>query len=346
MKKIDININIISASCRDVHAINGKYYYYFNKFPDYFNIGTGIKNTIESFLRKKGFESIEYNYANSFKDIHTVTPYNTIWTHHKKEILIVINKDNVSFLYSKSSIKPYIKEFSKDKYKYTADKQLYIILPASSGFKLNSHTLKRTEFIPNNYNTDFLPIHETIKENLNKDKSGLYLFYGIPGTGKSSYIASLTQMNTNKKFIYLPSSLFSQLDNPTLMEVFLNNRNSIFIIEDGEKLLINRETENNSPISALLNMSDGLIGQLLNSQIICTFNTSLDKIDEALTRNGRLICMYEFKALEKERAIELAKMINIPFEHIKEDTTLANVYNQSPVKKEIKSSRKAIGFSK
>jgi ATP-dependent 26S proteasome regulatory subunit len=131
------------------------------------------------------------------------------------------------------------------------------------------------------------------------------------------------------------------------MQLFLNNRNSIFIIEDGEKLLINRETENNSPISALLNMSDGLIGQLLNSQIICTFNTSLDKIDEALLRNGRLISMYEFTALDKDRAIELAKLIKKPHSHIKTATTLADIYNQiEPSKAEFKSNRKPIGFHK
>ena len=153
-------------------------------------------------------------------------------------------------------------------------------------------------------------------------------------------------MKINKKFIYLPSSLFNQLDSPVLMQLFLNNRNSIFIIEDGEKLLINRETENNSPISALLNMSDGLIGQLLNSQIICTFNTSLDKIDEALLRSGRLISMYEFTSLEKSRAIELAKMIKKPYSHIKGSISLADVYNNVPenMTKEFKSGRKPIGF--
>ena len=93
-------------------------------------------------------------------------------------------------------------------------------------------------------------------------------------------------------------------------------------------------------------MSDGLIGQLLNSQIICTFNTSLDKIDEALLRSGRLISMYEFTSLEKSRAIELAKMIKKPYSHIKGSISLADVYNNVPenMTKEFKSGRKPIGF--
>ncbi len=346
--KITKNI-ILTANegTNNIEKMTDKYYAIFNKVPNLILVSDTFElDKVNKFFKGKGFRKINHCYYSGFDDIAYMD--NTTFLHTKKELYIVINEEIMYLMYSKTDPAPWMREFGKFKYRMqkVLDNQLCIIVPEQGSYRMSYHTLKRTEFIPNNYNTDFLPIHETIKENLNKDKSGLYLLYGAPGTGKSSYIASLTQMKTNKKFIYLPSSLFSQLDSPVLMQLFLNNRNSIFIIEDGEKLLVNREEDNYSPISALLNMSDGLIGQLLNSQIICTFNTSLDKIDEALTRNGRLICMYEFKALEKERAIELAKMINMPFEHIKENTTLANVYNQTDNKKEIKSSRKAIGFNK
>ena len=185
-----------------------------------------------------------------------------------------------------------------------------------------------------------------IVESINEERSGLYLFCGEPGTGKSSYIATLTQMKTNKKFIYLPSYLFNSLDSPALMKLFLDNCNAIFIIEDGEKLLVNRENDINSPITALLNMSDGLIGQLLNSQIICTFNTNITNIDKALERKGRLICSHEFMPLDKERAISLAKKLGKPFNNITGPMTLGDIYNSEEESFKLSTHRSKIGYIK
>jgi len=344
-KNINITANIGSTSSNE---LANKYYVVFNKVPQLIHVASKNfnLNLVSDFLISKGFVKTEHTYYNTWKD---KTPYSiSAFLNEKKETYIVVDDNNFFLLYDTSNPTVYLNEFSQKKYKKETkhSRELCIIVPDQGSYRTSYHTLKRTEFIPENYNKDFLPVHQHIVKSLNKERSGLYLFYGEPGTGKSSYIASLTQMKTNKKFIYLPSSLFNQLDSPVLMQLFLNNRNSVFIIEDGEKLLVNREIENNSPISALLNMSDGLIGQLLNSQIICTFNTTLDKIDEALLRNGRLITMYEFGSLEKERAINLAKKIKKPYSHIKGPIPLAEVYNQSNAAKEIKPTRKAIGFSK
>ena len=309
-KNITISTNIGSTSSNE---LSNKYFGVFDKIPNLIHIQSSLDTKkVSKFLEKEGFLKNEHTYYNSFKD---KKPYNICaFILKEEEMYIVVDSYNLFVMYGDVDPGKYLTEISQKKYKGTTknSKQLCIIIPDQGSYRTSFHTLKRTEFIPENYNEDFLPVHKYIVKSLNKAKSGLYLFYGAPGTGKSSYIASLTQMNTNKKFIYLPSSLFNSLDSPALMQLFLNNRNSIFIIEDGEKLLLNRQNEANSPISALLNMSDGLIGQLLNSQIICTFNTTVDKIDEALMRNGRLICMHEFTALDKDRAINLAEMIKKP----------------------------------
>jgi hypothetical protein len=44
----------------------------------------------------------------------------------------------------------------------------------------------------------------------------------------------------------------------------------------------------------------------LNLQIICTFNTDLTNVDEALLRKGRLIAKYEFKALAEQKSQALS----------------------------------------
>ena len=346
-KNLNITANISAIGANEVTS---KYFNFFGKMPNLISIQANLNTKkVSKFLNKKGFDNNVHKYLNSFKDKKSYNVYS--YLSKDDETYIVLDDAYLYILYSSMEPKSYIKELSQKKFrsKETHDKELCIIVPDQGSYRTNHYTLKRTDLVLENYNEDFAEVHNSIMETLNEEKSGLHLFYGIPGTGKSSYIASLTQ-TINKKFIYLPSSLFSALDSPVLMKLFLDNKNSIFIIEDGEKLLVNRENENNSPISSLLNMSDGLIGQLLNSQIICTFNTSLENIDKALMRNGRLLNMYEFKPLETQRAINLAIRINKPHEHINKPTILADIYNTPNTNvieiKEIKLKRKAIGFQK
>jgi len=56
----------------------------------------------------------------------------------------------------------------------------------------------------------------------------------------------------------------------------------------------------------LLNISDGLLYDCLNIQIICSFNIDIIKVDSALLRKGRLIAKYEFKELEVAKAQALS----------------------------------------
>ncbi len=97
---------------------------------------------------------------------------------------------------------------------------------------------------------------------------------------------------------FLPPTMAAGIAAPNLISVLMDNPNSIFVIDDDENIVINLEPNGNSPVSALLNISDGLLSDCLNIQIICSFNTDLSKGDTALLRKGRLIARYEFKELE------------------------------------------------
>ena len=61
----------------------------------------------------------------------------------------------------------------------------------------------------------------------------------------------------------------------------------------------------------LLNLSDGLLNNMLNLQIICTFKVDLKKLDSAFLRPGRLIARKEFKALSELDAKLLALRLGI-----------------------------------
>ncbi len=56
-----------------------------------------------------------------------------------------------------------------------------------------------------NYGKSFAPVHERIVDSLKNKKSGLYIFHGPPGTGKTSFIKYLTNEIETKKFIFVPN---------------------------------------------------------------------------------------------------------------------------------------------
>src|SRR5690606_12124712 len=127
------------------------------------------------------------------------------------------------------------------------------------------------------------------------------------------------------------------------MKLLINNPESVFVIEDAENIIMDREENGYSPVSTLLNLSDGLLSDCLNIQIICSFNTDLSKIDSALLRKGRLIAQYEFKELETEKAQHLSDKLGFQTTIVK-PMTLTDIYNQEEKVFENSKNRIPIGF--
>jgi len=177
------------------------------------------------------------------------------------------------------------------------------------------------------YNDGFEDIHNGIVKSIVEDKNGLYLLYGKPGTGKSTYIRHLIEAcgTDKRKFIYVPSSLFEDFTDPGILPFLLRNRGCVFIIEDCESLVTVDGGGRSEGITDLLNMTDGLLADALNIKIICTFNTDYEKIDEALLRPGRCRCKYEFELLEKDKANKVAEKFNL--EKVDKDVSLAELFN-------------------
>lgn len=204
---------------------------------------------------------------------------------------------------------------------------IYILSTDSQGkFITIKNTIKIPELeIETNYNEDFKEIHNIIANKLNVENSkGLVLLHGIPGTGKTTYIRYLLN-KVNKKFIFIPPNLTNHISDPNFISFFLDNRNCILIIEDAENILKKRSDGSSQSISNILNLSDGLLADCLNIQIIATFNTNISEIDEALLRKGRLIAEYEFKSLTNDRIKKLKEKLQIAEEG--EAKTLSEIYN-------------------
>lgn len=128
--------------------------------------------------------------------------------------------------------------------------------------------------------------------------------------------------------IFIPPEMAPQIASPDFLALMIDHPNAILIIEDAENVVCDRMNEENIGVSNLLNISDGLLSDCLNLQLICTFNTDISRIDKALLRKGRIIAKYEFKPLAIHKAEYIAETFGHPvkFDH---DMTLADVCHYS-----------------
>lgn len=166
--------------------------------------------------------------------------------------------------------------------------------------------------------------HKNMVQRLNNlQQCGLYLLYGQSGTGKTSFIKEVLSQ-TSRKALFISPSFTEDLTSPKLISLLMDFPDSILVIEDAESVLMERQADNSSAVSNLLNLTDGFLADFLNLNIICTFNTQLNNIDAALLRDGRLMGMHEFTKLEPDNSQQIASVIGREIQPVK-PMTLAEI---------------------
>jgi hypothetical protein len=198
-----------------------------------------------------------------------------------------------------------------------------------------------------NYGEGFAKVSDLIVKRLNTDyDKGVILFHGEPGTGKTSYIKYLTSLVKDKEIIIIPPSMAESLSDPSMIPFLMEHKNAILIIEDGEKVISDREASGSSMgVSNILNLTDGILGDCLGIQIIITFNMKRERIDAALLRKGRLIAEHKFTALTVNETNRMLKHLGKDAESNK-GLTLAEIYNIDEETYKTEVMKSAIGFGK
>ena len=226
--------------------------------------------------------------------------------------------------------------------------KVYMVVQRQHGLDLQDFDIDIPTFdIDLNYGPEWAAKHEHLIDTLtNKKKKGIALLHGLPGTGKSMYIRHLiSTLCENKTVVYLPNQLIPSITDPGFIPLMAEYSGSILVIEDADEAIKARKN-GGATVDKLLNLADGILSDFLGMQIICTFNSDITTIDEALLRKGRLILKHKFDKLTKENAQKLSDKLGFKTE-IKDAMTLAEIYNQEDIFSDVKSDEPAkIGFGR
>jgi SpoVK/Ycf46/Vps4 family AAA+-type ATPase len=173
--------------------------------------------------------------------------------------------------------------------------RVFVMIASSNGISLRAVGFAKVDFEPGNYSPKVVEAFNYIAKDMKREKPNgrIAIFQGVPGTGKTYLIRSLVGAVENAMFIVMPASMVGSLDGPEFVDTLYKTYSKsdgplVLIIEDADSVLAPRAGDNMHSISSLLNLSDGILGVLMDIRIVATTNAQVDELDEAIKRPGRL----------------------------------------------------------
>ncbi len=386
LKKIKYSNNKIKVKKTNLSSINGVFYdsEYVHDFPSG-NYYLHIHNTLPfyvDFKAKYSLKVADYFLSNGYELVWSYEKVSTKSSIDPGVLVFEKNKTLVTLKYKSegrgeiSSFSDYLNDVQKespsdyvlinclysgeddisslveDLIEYVkVDKsksKISLLMSTRGGMETIEQDIKHVDIdIALHYGEGFMPVHTKIVTKLNEEKGkGLVLLHGLPGTGKTNYIRYLCG-KLNKEVIFLPPFMAESIAGPDFITFLIEHTNSILVIEDAEKVVLDREGDGSSrqSVANLLNLTDGILSDCLSIQIIATFNTSRDRIDKALLRKGRLIAEWKFDALSVDDSNNLFKSIGKDPIATK-PMTLSEIYNSDDQEFVVQQERSQIGFGR
>ncbi len=218
---------------------------------------------------------------------------------------------------------------------------VYMLGKTMSGLELFNIGKGGIELNENNYDDTVIRGYRRLVADLkSKSPAGrLGILSGPPGTGKTYLIRALLE-EVLACFVMIPATMVDAIGSPDLIPHMLKIKESnpgysiVFIIEDGDRVLLNRGMDNVSAISTLLNITDGILGDLVDLRVIVTTNEKTVKVEPALLRPGRISARVDVGFIGPDRAYtiyhKLMGNMNVaPEWEDKDKITLSTVYQKA-----------------
>lgn len=212
----------------------------------------------------------------------------------------------------------------------------HVLTKNCGGYALTNAGLTDTPLVRENYTQQVLRDVDHVVECMRShDPCGrLVVLDGPPGVGKSYAIRALAKQ-VDATFVVVAPSLVGSLSGPELIPVLLaekkEGRPVVLVMEDADHALVTRERGDLRQLSELLNIGDGLLGDLVDLRIVATTNAKRDDLDDAVVRPGRLCRRVSMGYLPPHLYEEIyERLTGKPWQKlVPQNHTLADVYRMA-----------------